>query len=113
VPKVEREEFFNVGLILFSKEEKYIRLKYHLCPEKFQLMCTGLEYKEVIESLETFKNIADGNCDYAPIALYDIPERFRWLTAVRSTIIQTSPVHAGKSNDLDRTFDRLFIELVV
>lgn len=113
VPKVDREEFFNVGLILFSKEEKYIRLKYHLCTEKFKLMCADVEYEEVINSLDTFKNIAEGDTDYKPISLMDIPERFRWLTAVRSTIIQTSPTHAGKTDDLDKTFDRLFNELVV
>lgn len=113
VPKVEREEFFNVGLILFSKEEKYIRLEYHLCTDKFELMCSDVEYEEVIDSLVTFKNIAEGSCDYTPIASLDIPERFRWLTAVRSTIIQTSPTHAGKTDDLNKTFDRLFKELVV
>lgn len=113
VPRVEREEFFNVGLILFSKEEKYIRLKYHLCTKKFELMCLDFEYEEVIDSLETFRNIAEGNNSYGPVASFDIPERFRWLTAVRSTIIQISPTHAGKACDLDKTFDRLFNELVV
>ena len=58
VPKVEREEFFNIGLLLFSKEEKYIRLEYHLCTDKFELMCSDVEYEEVIDSLKTFKSIA-------------------------------------------------------
>ena len=59
VPKVERGEFINIGLILFSKSEQFIRLKYHLCKEKFRLMCTDIEYEEVISSLETFKQIAE------------------------------------------------------
>ena len=113
VPKVEREEFFNIGLILFSKNEKYIRLNYNLCKEKFKLMCSDIEYNEVIDSLETYKQIAEGNQDFGPIAEMDIPERFRWLAAVRSSIIQTSPTHLGKSNNLDETFERLFRELVV
>ncbi len=113
VPKVEREEFFNIGLILFSKEAKYIRLQYHLCPKKIGLCSIEVEYEELADNLETMKKVADGDCNYGPISSMDIPERFRWLTATRSTIIQTSPTHAGKSNDLDKTFNRLFKELVV
>ncbi|HBA99842.1 MAG: hypothetical protein A2W86_07010 [Bacteroidetes bacterium GWD2_45_23] len=113
VPKVEREEFFNIGLILFSKEAKYIRLATHVCPEKYRLMQAETDYEDVMNNLETLKQIAEGNKDCGPIALLDIPERFRWLTATRSSIIQTSPVHAGKTADLDKTFDRLFQELVI
>src|SRR5690554_2916203 len=113
VPKIEREEFINIGLILFSKNERFIRLKYHLCKEKFRLMCTEIEYEDVIRSLETFNQIAEGNIDYGLIAEMDIPERFRWLAAVRSSIIQTSPTHLGKTSNLEKTFDRLFKELVI
>ena len=113
VPKVERQEFFNIGLILFSKREKYIRLKYHLCRDKFKLMCSDIEYDEVEYSLESFKQIAEGNNEYGTIATMDIPERFRWLAAVRSSIIQTSPTHTGIADDLEKTFKRLFEELVL
>ena len=112
VPKVEREEFFNVGLILFSKEVRYIRLEYHLCPDKFRLMQSEASYEEVLENLETLRQIANGNSDCGPIAAMAIPERFRWLTATRSSIIQTSPTHPGKSSDLEKTFRRLFEEMV-
>lgn len=112
VPRVEREEFFNIGLILFSKKEKYIRLEYHLCPQKFGLMNSGLEYDDIIDHLETFKQIASGNKKSSPIALLEVPERFRWLTAVRSSVLQTSRPHPGKTQNLDETFDRLFEELV-
>lgn len=112
VPRVEREEFFNIGLILFSKKEKYIRLEYHLCPQKFGLMHSGLEYDDIIDHLETFKQIASGNKKSSPIALLEVPERFRWLTAVRSSVLQTSRPHPGKTQNLDETFDRLFEELV-
>lgn len=112
VPRVEREEFFNVGLILFCKREKYIRFEYHLCADKFRLLCSDTEYDDVVKSLETHKQIAQGNPECGPIAQLDIPERFRWLTAVRSSIIQSSRPHPGKTHDLDHTFDRLFEELV-
>lgn len=112
VPKVEREEFFNIGLVMFSKKEKFIRVEFHICPKKFELMHSKLDYEEVQHNLESFRKIANGDKDGGPIALLDIPERFRWLTAVRSAVIQTSRPHPGKSKDLDKTFERLFGELV-
>lgn len=112
VPRVEREEFFNVGLILFCKWEKYIRFEYHLCPDKFRCMHSEADYEDIIEHLATHKKIAQGNASCGPIALLDIPERFRWLTATRSSVVQSSRPHPGKTDDLDRKFDSLFEELV-
>ncbi len=112
VPKVEREEFFNIGLIMFSKKEKFIRVEFHICSEKFRLMHSKLEYEDIEKNLENFQKIANGDKDGGPIAQLEIPERFRWLTAVRSSVVQTSRPHPGKSKDLDGTFERLFEELV-
>ncbi len=112
VPKVEREEFFNIGLVMFSKKEKYIRVEFYLCPDKFKLMHSKLDYDEVHQNLVSFQKVAQGEKDGGPIAQLQIPERFRWLTAVRSAVIQTSRPHPGKSKNLDLTFDRLFLELV-
>ena len=112
VPKVEREEFFNIGLVMFSKREKYIRVEFHLCPKKFGLMHSKLDYEDVQKNLENFKHVANGEKPGGEIATFDIPERFRWLTAVRSSVIQTSRPHPGKTKDLDATFERLFEELV-
>lgn len=112
VPRVEREEFFNIGLILFSKKEDFIRLEYHLCEKKFGLMHSNLEYEDIINNLSTLQSIAEGKKDSGPIALLDVPERFRWLTSVRSSVVQTSRPHPGKTDDLDKTFERLFEELV-
>lgn len=112
VPRVEREEFFNVGLIMFSKKEKFIRAQIYLCEKKFELISKELDYQEIKDSLENFAQIAKGNPLAGPIARLDISERFRWLTAVRSSVIQTSRPHPGKTSDLEETFDRLFKELV-
>lgn len=112
VPKVEREEFFNVGLILFSKKEKFIESRVHLCEKKFNLMHSKLDFQEVKQSLENFSRIAKGDPQSGPIAQLDLAERFRWLTALRSSSIQTSRPHPGKSADLKATFERLFEELV-
>jgi len=112
VPKVEREEFFNIGLVMFSKREKFIKVEFHLCPDKFKLMHSKLDYDDIIKNLESFKNIAEGKKEGGPIALLEIPDRFRWLTAVRSAVVQTSRPHPGKSKDLNQTFGKLFEELV-
>lgn len=112
VPKVEREEFFNIGLVMFSKKEKFIKVEFYLCPDKFKLMRSKIDYEDVIQNLESFKKIADGAKDGGPIAKLEIPERFRWLTAVRSSVVQTSRPHPGKSRNLENTFGRLFEELV-
>ncbi|WP_288458347.1 DUF3037 domain-containing protein [uncultured Chryseobacterium sp.] len=112
VPKVEREEFFNIGLVMFSKKEKFIKVEFYLCPNKFKLMRSKIDYEDVIQNLESFKKIADGAKDGGPIAQLEIPERFRWLTAVRSSVVQTSRPHPGKSRNLEDTFGRLFEELV-
>lgn len=112
VPKVEREEFFNIGLIMFSKKSKYIRVAFHLCPKKFLVMDADLDYEDIAKNLGAFQQIAEGNKVAGDLALLEIPERFRWLTALRSSIVQTSRPHPGKSMDLDKTFNRLFQELV-
>ena len=112
VPKVEREEFFNIGLVMFSKKEKYIRVEFYLCPDKFRLMHSKLDYDEMLKNLENFQSVAKGEKSGGPIAALDVPERFRWLTAVRSAVVQTYRPHPGKSKNLDKTFDRLFQELV-
>ena len=112
VPKVEREEFFNIGLVMFSKREKFIKVEFYLCPDKFKLIKSKLDYDDNINNLESFKNIAEGKKDGGPIALLEIPDRFRWLTAVRSAVVQTSRPHPGKSKDLEKTFGKLFEELV-
>ena len=113
VPKPEREEFFNVGLIMFSKREKFIMVRIHLCEDKFRLMHSKTELDEVLKHLRSFEKIAKGERSAGAIAQLDIPERFRWLTAIKSSMIQTSRPHPGSSMDLEKTFDRLFHELVL
>ncbi|MEO7445309.1 MAG: DUF3037 domain-containing protein, partial [Ferruginibacter sp.] len=68
--------------------------------------------KEFQEHLKAFKNIANGDASAGPIAALDAPSRFRWLTAKRSTIVQTSAVHPGMSANLDETVEKLFSQLV-
>lgn len=113
VPKVEREEFINVGIILFSKKAKYIKMQYVLDKGRISLFTKDIDPEDIESALQAFQKIAHGNKGCGIIAAMDIPERFRWLTAVKSACIQTSRPHAGFSDNLDATVQSLFEELVL
>lgn len=112
VPLVEREEFINAGIILFCKRQKYITVRISLNEEKLRMLCKDVDIEQVKKNLYSFEKIAMGQKDGGPIAAMDIAERFRWLTAVRSSVIQTSRPHPGLCGDLEATVSRLFNELV-
>lgn len=113
LPRVEREEFINVGVILFSKRAKFIKTRFFINFEKLRLFSTELDLDTISDSLFAFDKICSGHKDGGYIATFDIPERFRWLTAVRSSSIQTSRPHPGFASDLDKTLEDLFKELVL
>lgn len=112
VPQVEREEFINVGIILFSKKEKFIQTKIALPEDRLALFKCELDIEQVKSNLKAFELISIGAKEGGPIACEELPERFRWLTAVRSSIIQTSRPHPGKAKDLEKEVERLFEEYV-
>lgn len=113
VPKVEREEFINIGLILFSKRKRYIKFDYHIPEEKIRSFCNEFDLNQLKENLESFAKICLGAKDGGPIAALEADEKFRWITAVKSSSIQSSRPHPGLSADLDATFDKLYKELVL
>lgn len=113
LPAVEREEFMNVGIILFCKKEQYIQMHYLMNEQKLCVFSNKLDIPQICANLESFKKIAMGAEDGGPVALLDVPSRFRWLTAVRSSVIQTSRPHPGICDDLEKTAQRLFEELVL
>lgn len=113
VPRVEREEFLNVGIILFCKKAKFIKV-VHLVPlKKILALSAEADVEQIQANIYAFEKVAHGTKDGGPIAMMDIPSRFRWLTALRSSVIQTSRPHPGMCDDLDETTARLFAELVL
>ncbi|HEU5052931.1 MAG TPA: DUF3037 domain-containing protein [Hanamia sp.] len=112
VPRVEREEFLNVGVILYCPKLKFLQTKYHLNKKRIEHFCEQLDLEELEEHLKTFEAISLGKKEAGPIAQLSIAERFRWLTATRSTIVQTSKVHPGFCVDPKKSLDRLFGQLV-
>ena len=113
MPRVEREEFVNVGIILFCKKSRFIKVLFELNVEKIQCLCSEIDIVQLELNLRSFQKIGEGAKDGGPIALMEVPERFRWLTAVRSSVIQTSRPHPGLSDNLEDTIQRLFEELVL
>lgn len=113
VPKVEREEFLNVGIILFCKRAKQIKVRFTINEARLFALSPDIDIDQIRLNLDSFVKIAHGLKTGGPIAQFEVPERFRWLTAVRSSVIQTSRPHPGMCADLDGTFERLFSELVL
>lgn len=113
VPRVEREEFMNIGVILFCAKQKFLQASYLLNNEKLCAFSTDLDITELEEHLCAFERICSGSVEAGPIGKLDIASRFRWLTATRSTVLQTSKVHPGLCADAQETLNCLYDQLVV
>ena len=113
VPRVEREEFLNVGVILYCKDMKYLDMRYTIDEHRILNFCKDLDLQELKEHLVAYENICKGNATGGPIAKLDLPSRFRWLTATRSTIVQSSKVHPGLCKEPAKTLEHLFERLVL
>jgi hypothetical protein len=113
VPRVEREEFINVGVIVFVKTLKFLQCRFHLPEEKLTAFYRDMDLEDVTKNIESFARICAGEKDAGPIAQLDLPSRFRWLTATRSTVVQTSKVHPGFCFDGVQTVEKLFSSLVL
>lgn len=112
VPRVEREEFLNAGIILYCKSLKFLQTECSLDTKRLEAFSPGLDADELKEHLRAFGEISKGSEKGGPIAKLDMASRFRWLTATRSTVLQTSRVHAGFCENAEQTLRRLFDELV-
>jgi hypothetical protein len=113
VPKVEREEFINVGVIIFCKDQNYLGIKYALPSERIKALAPQVDEAEIAKHLEAFAKIGAGQAEGGPIGELPTAERFRWLSATRSTMIQCSKVHPGLSIHPALTLEKLFAEMVV
>lgn len=113
VPRVEREEFINAGVILFCKRKNFLGVKWHLDEKLLIQLSPESDIEGIRENLCLFDKITKGGPDGGHIALLSTPERFRWLTATRSTVIQTSATHPGYTSDPQETLEQLYIDLVI
>ncbi len=112
VPRVERQEFFNVGVIMYCASANFLQTQCELDENKLAAFANDIDKDDLQKRLDVFKKICAADKTAGAIALLPAAARFRWLTAVRSTIVQTSPVHAGFSQNVKETLNKLFNELV-
>lgn len=110
VPKVERQEFINIGVILYSRKSKYLSMKWHINEEKVNAFSNEIDISMIKDYLLAWEDVCLGAPKGGKIGELEIQVRFRWLTASRSTIIQSSAVHPGfcdnPKSKLDNLFDR-------
>jgi hypothetical protein len=112
VPCVERQEFLNVGIILYCPDEKILMSRTEPDEVRIRHVSPTVAMDDVREHLSAIERICSGGESAGPIGILPIGERFRWLTAPRSTIVQTSPVHTGLCTDADETMDQLLKKMV-
>lgn len=113
VPRVERGEHVNAGVILFCLEKDFLKARIEVNGPRLSALWPETDLDLVRQHLEAIPRICDGAPDAGPIARLTLRERFHWLVAPRSTIIQVSPVHAGLCDDPERALDELFRQMVI
>jgi Protein of unknown function (DUF3037) len=112
VPRVERGERFNAGVVLFCRQKQFLGAKAALDERRLAALAPDARADDVRAILEALVGVAEGNPEGDPIASMTPSERFGWLVAPSSTTIQPSRVHTGLTDDPRATLDALFAELV-
>ena len=112
VPRIERGEQINVGVIVFSRPLDYLAARTHLHEARALALCPDVDLDAVRDHLRAVERIAGGDPGAGPIAELDTTARFHWLSAPASTIVQPSAVHTGMCDDGDAVLAKLFDELV-
>jgi hypothetical protein len=112
VPRVEREEFLNVGVVLYCSGQKFLKAKFPPDLDRLSAFSGSIDIAEIGTYLQAFDHICCGKKEGGAIGRLPIAERFRWLTATRSTVVQTSKVHPGLCAEADEMLERLYEQMV-
>ena len=112
VPRVEREEFFNVGVIVSCPAQKFLEAEIYLNEDKLRIFAPDADAETIRQYLAIIPKICAGDADAGIIGKMTQRERFYWLTAQRSTIVQSSPVHTGICDDAGKLLEHLFEKMV-
>lgn len=107
VPRVERQEFINAGVVAFCLEKKFLGARIHLNEQRLHALWPDADVELAREHLEAVRRICDADPAAGPIAKLPQRERFHWIISPRSTIIQPSPVHTGVCEKTDGLLERL------
>ncbi|HLH23217.1 MAG TPA: DUF3037 domain-containing protein [Chloroflexota bacterium] len=112
VPRVERGEYVNVGVVLFAREARFLAARMELDAARVRALAPEADLALIERHLVAFVAVAEGRAAGGPIAALPPAERFHWLTAPRSTIIQPSPVHGGLTDDPTAALEDLLTAFV-
>lgn len=113
VPRVERGEFINVGVIVFSRPRRYLGVRLVEDLARLRAFAPDADSEAIAAHLNFLQVVVKGGKDSGPIGALPLAERFHWLVAPRSTVIQCSPSHTGLCHDPARELEKLFGEMVL
>ena len=112
VPRVERGEFINAGVVLYCQDAKFLDARVHLDPERLWALDPNLDPETVQAHLEVARQICKGGPKAGAVGLLPPGQRFGWLVAPRSTVVQPSPVHTGFADDPEEAIQHLLQVMV-
>ncbi len=112
VPDIERGEFVNAGVMLFARQHDFLAARVELDRKRLAALSPEADYESVRSALKAFVRVAEGDEGAGPMATLPKSERFGWLAAPSSTVVQCSPTHTGLCSDPRRALDELFEDLV-
>ena len=112
VPRIERGECFNAGVVLFCRPRRFLRARVELDSRRLEVLAPDVDAGVLRAHLDGLVAVAAGATTAGPIAALDQSERFHWLVAPASTMLQASPVHTGMCEEPAEVLDRLFADLV-
>jgi hypothetical protein len=112
VPRVERGEFINAGVVLYCQDARFLDARVHLDPERLQALDPNLDPDTVRAHLEVARLVCEGGPEAGAVGLLPPSQRFGWLVAPRSTVVQSSPVHTGFADDPEEAIEHLLQTMV-
>jgi hypothetical protein len=113
VPRVERGECINAGVVLYCQAERFLGARVHLDPARLMALDPGADLEAVRAHLEAFRSVCAGVPEAGAVGRLPLGKRFGWLVAPRSTVVQPSPVHTGLTDDAEAELERLLSRMVL
>ena len=113
VPRVERGECINAGVVLYCQAERFLGARVHLDPARLIALDPGADLEAVRAHLEAFRSVCAGGPEAGAVGRLPLGERFGWLVAPRSTVVQPSPVHTGLTDDAEAELEHLLSTMVL
>jgi Protein of unknown function (DUF3037) len=113
VPRVDRGEFINAGVVLYCRAERFLGARMHLDPARLRALDPEADLEALGAHLEAVRSVCAGGPETGAVGRLPLAERFGWLVAPRSTVVQPSPVHTGLTGDPEAELERLLSRMVL